>query len=184
MQRSLILGIGFLTLAGCQQKPDVTAQAGNTPKASRASTPSNPPKRKAGLWTQTVSTKGMTQTTRLCLDTATEARLTVWGQPSGKGLCARSEITPTVGGWSFTRECEMGEAGKVSTTGQVTGDFNWKYVIKATWVTTGSTMAQANGTHVMEMTGTWEGPCPAAMKPGDMTLPDGVTLNIAKLAGK
>ena len=184
MRRALILGVGLLALAGCQQKPDATAAVSDAPKASATSTLTNPPKRKPGLWAQTVSTQGMTQTMKLCLDEATEAKLTVWGQQSGKDMCARSEITPTAGGWSFTSECDMGEAGKVSTTGKVTGDFNSKYVIKATSVTTGSTMAQANGTHDIEMTGTWEGACPATMKPGDMTLPGGVTMNIAKLPGK
>jgi hypothetical protein len=43
-------------------------------------------------------------------------------------------------------------------------------------------MAQANGTHDMEMTGTWEGPCPADMKPGDMLLPGGVKVNLNSMA--
>ena len=72
----------------------------------------------------------------------------------------------------------------VTTTGKATGDFNSKYVIKATSVTTGSSMAQTNGTHEMEMTGTWEGACPANMKPGDMTLPNGMTMNLNSLPGK
>lgn len=184
MRRVLILGVSLLALAACQKKTDATAALGDAPKAAVAAQMTSPPKRKPGLWAQTIATGGMTQTMKLCLDEATEAKLTVWGQQVGKDICAKNEITPTVGGWSFTSACDMGAAGKVSTTGKATGDFNSKYVIKATSVTTGSSMAQANGTHEMEMTGTWEGACPATMKPGDMTMAGGVTINIANLPGK
>ena len=43
-------------------------------------------------------------------------------------------------------------------------------------------MAQANGTQDMEMKGTWEGACPADMKPGDMLLPGGVKVNLNSMA--
>lgn len=184
MRRVLIIGISLLAVAACQKKTDATAAVGDAPKATAAASLGGPPKRKPGLWAQTIATGGMTQAMKLCLDEATEAKLTVWGQQAGKDICAKSEITPTPGGWAFTSECDMGEAGKVSTTGKATGDFNAKYLIKATSVTTGSSMAQANGTHEMEMTGTWEGACPANMKPGDMTMPGGVTINIASMPRK
>lgn len=183
MHRALILGVSLLALAACQKKSDATVAVGDAPKASAAPLVA-PPNRKPGLWAQTVTTGGMTQAMKLCLDDATSAKLTVWGQQTSKDMCAKSEITPTVGGWAFTSECDMGAAGKISTTGETTGDFNSKYQMKATSVTIGSSMAQANGTHEMEMTGTWEGACPANMKPGDMMMPNGMTMNIANMAGK
>ena len=151
MHRALILGVSLLVLAACEKKPDATAAAGDAPNVSAAASMTSPPKRKPGLWAQTVTTGGMTQTMKLCLDEATEAKLTVWGQQAGKDICAKNDITPKPGGWAFTSECDM---------------------------------AQANGTHEMEMTGTWGGACPANMKPGDMTMPNGMTMNIANLAGK
>lgn len=186
MRRVLVLGVGLLALAACQKKPDSAAAVGEakTAAASAPAGPVSPPKRKPGLWSQTVSTAGMTQTMKLCLDEATEAKMTVWGQQASKDICARNQVTPTPGGWTFVSECDMGQAGKVTTTGQATGDFNSKYQIKATSVTTGSTMAQANGSHEMVMTGTWEGACPANMKPGDMTMPNGMTMNLNTLPGK
>jgi hypothetical protein len=50
-------------------------------------------------------------------------------------------------------------------------------------------MPQANGTHEMELTATWQGPCPAGMKAGDMTmtLPGSgktMTMNIADMMSK
>ncbi|WP_310539977.1 DUF3617 family protein [Phenylobacterium sp.] len=184
MRRVLVMGVALLALAACQKKVEATAAVGEAPAASATVSAVSPPKRKPGLWAQTISTNGMTQTMKLCLDEATEAKMTVWGQQAGKDICAKNTVTPAPGGWTFVSECDMGQAGKVATTGKATGDFNSKYVIKATSVTTGSTMAQANGTHEMEMTGTWEGACPASMKPGDMTLPNGMTMNIGAIAGK
>lgn len=185
MHRVLVLGASLLALAACQKKPEAAA-TGDAPAVSASAPAGNvsPPRRKPGLWSQTVSTGGMTQTMKLCLDEATEARMTVWGQQASKDICAKNQVTPAPGGWTFVSECDMGEAGKVVTTGQATGDFNAKYVIKATSVTTGSSMAQSNGTHEMEMTGTWEGACPANMKPGDMTLPNGMTMNLNTLPRK
>ena len=185
MRRVLVMGVGLLVLAACQKKTDSTAAVGEAPVASASAAMTNPPKRKPGLWNQTISTGDMTQTMKLCLDEATEAKMTVWGQQATKNVCAKNIVTPAVGGgWSFVSECDMGEAGKIATTGKATGDFNSKYMIKATSVTTGSSMAHSNGTQEMQMTGTWEGACPASMKPGDMTLPNGMTMNITNLAGK
>lgn len=187
MRRFVGAGLGALLgaglLAGCQ-KSDEAAKTGEAAQAS-ATAPNvaaTPPKRKPGLWAQTVSTAGMTQTTKLCLDEATEARMTAWGQQVSEGMCAKNAITPAAGGWAFESECDMGQAGKTVTKGTATGDFNSRYVIKATSTTTGASMAQANGAHEMEMTAAWEGPCPAGMKPGDMSLPGGMTINLDQMS--
>jgi len=173
-------------LAACSKKDETTTAAATGEAASAAANapagPIAPPRRKPGLWSQTVSSQGSTQTMKLCLDEATEARLTVWGGQATADMCAKNLVTRAPGGFNFDSECDMGGAGKIVTKGTATGDFNSKYVIKATSVTTGSTMAQANGTHDMEMTGTWEGACPAGMKPGDMTLPGGMTMNLNEIA--
>ncbi len=120
---------------------------------------------------------------KLCLDEATEAKLTVWGGQATAEMCPKNAFARTPTGFTFDSECDLGGGGKVATKGVATGDFNSKYVIKATSVTTGSSMPQANGTADMEMTGTWEGACPASMKAGDMTLPGGVTMNINQVTG-
>lgn len=180
----LSLALAGGVLAGCQKSED-EAKTGEAPQASIAApaAPAAAPKRKPGLWAQTVSTGGMTQTSKICLDEATESRMTAWGQQMSDGMCARNVITPTPGGWSFESDCDMGQGGKSVTKGTATGDFNSKYVIKATTTTTGSSMPQANGAHEMEMTAVWEGPCPAGMKPGDMSLPGGMTINMNQMSG-
>ncbi len=184
MRHVIVLSISLLPLAACQKKPETAAATVDAaPASAQTSGPMSPPKRKPGLWSQTVSTQGMTQTSKLCLDEATEAKMTIWGQQIGKNICVKNEVRSAPGGWSFESQCDMGGGGgKVATSGTVTGDFNASYKVKATSVTTGSSMAQINGTHAMEMIGTWEGACPAGMKAGDMTLPGGMKMNLNDLA--
>lgn len=177
-----VLGVSLLALAACSKKEEATTGEAATAAANAPAGPIAPPKRKPGLWTQTVSSQGSTQTMKLCLDEATEAKLTVWGGQATAEMCPKNTFARTPAGFTFDSECNLGQAGMVATKGVATGDFNSKYVIKATSVTTGSSMAQANGTTEMEMTGTWEGACPAGMKAGDMSLPGGVTMNINQIA--
>lgn len=178
-----VLGVGLLALAACSKPEEKAASAdGGGAAASAPSGPIAAPKRKPGLWLQTISSTAGSQETKLCLDETTEAKMTVWGQAAGKDICAKNTITPMAGGWRIESECDFGEAGKNVSTGTITGDFNTKYVLKMSTTTTGAKMLQMNGTQEMEMTGVWQGACPAGMKPGDMTLPGGATININDVA--
>lgn len=185
-----VLGVGLLALAACSKPEEKAASADAAGASASASAPAGPlaaPKRKPGLWLQTMTSTAGSQETKLCLDEATEAKMTVWGQAASKDICAKNEITPAAGGWRIESECDFGEAGKNVTTGTISGDFNTKYVLKMTTTTTGAKTLQMNGTQEMEMTGVWQGACPAGMKAGDMTLPGGAKINIndvAALGGK
>lgn len=181
-----VLGLSVLALTACSKKNDKVAAAPGdaAPAASDAPVPGPmaAPKRKPGLWSQTVSSDGSSQTMKLCLDAATEAKLSVWGGQATADMCAKNTFVRTPTGFTFDSVCDMGAAGKITTKGVGTGNFDTRYEIKATSVTTGSSMAQANGPHEMTITGTWDGACPAGMKPGDMSLPGGVTMNINDIA--
>jgi hypothetical protein len=179
-------------LAACQKKAAEAAKTGEATQAT-AKAPAGPislPHRKAGLWSQTMSTAGMKQTMKICFDNDTESKMTAWGQAKSDHSCAKEAIMPVPGGWKVDSVCDMGEAGTIATTGTITGDFNGSYTMKMSSTTTGAKMAQANGTHEMEMTAKWEGPCPAGMKGGDMQMagmPAGMTMNLEKMqamAGK
>ena len=183
MRQVLLLGLGVLALAACQ-KTEKTAVVSEIKPTVGAPPAAMSMKRKPGLWSQTIATGGMTQTMKVCLDEATDQQMQVTGQAVGKDMCSENTVTPTAGGWSFKSVCSMGQGGgTVTSTGSATGDFNSHYVIKASSVTAGSSMPQANGTHDVSIDATWEGPCPAGMKPGDMQLPGGVTINAAKMMG-
>lgn len=187
MRLTVVLGVSVLALAACQKKSEEAARTGEAPAAVAAapSVPGAPPKRKLGLWTQTVSSAGTAQSMKICLDAATEAKMTAWGQAVGQDTCTKNRVAPAPGGgWAIDSECELGEAGHIVSKGVITGDFNTAYEGKITSTTTGAAMAQMNGTRETTIGAKWEGPCPADMTPGDIRLANGMTMNITNMAGQ
>jgi hypothetical protein len=187
MRTIVVLGVSALALAACQRTTE--GEAAKTGQAAGASVtvaaPGAMPKRKPGLWTQTVSSGGATQSMKICLDADTDAKLTAWGQAIGDNSCSKNSFAPAPGGgWMVESECEMGEAGRVSTKGKVTGDFASAYEAKMTSSTTGAAMAQMNGVRDTTVSAKWEGPCPADMTPGDVRLANGMTINVESMAGR
>ncbi|HEX5377983.1 MAG TPA: DUF3617 family protein [Phenylobacterium sp.] len=183
----LALSAAALALGGCSkpagekaaQAPDAgQAASATTPAKAPAAGPPAMPTRKPGLWKQTVSTSGMEQVSSICLDKEVESKLAVWGAGASKDICQQSAVTPAPGGWAFTSSCDMGSGGKVSSKGRVTGDFNTSYRVESESVTEGAGAPQMNGPHKMTLTATWQGPCPADMKPGDMALANGMKINM------
>ena len=174
-------------LAACSKKTETAAAGGGTGASAPAAGPATPPSRKAGLWEQTMtlpqmaqSARSMTQTTKICLDETTEAKMKWWATENRRGgpNCAEQSFTPKLGGWSFHSVCDMGDGGKVVSDGQAIGDFGSHYKVDVTSVTTGSAMAETNGTHKITIDATWKGPCPAGMKPGDIEMPGGMRINM------
>jgi hypothetical protein len=184
----LVLMAGLVPLAGCQRKPTHGPRppaAPGAPPAASAPAPTSPaspasmPQRKPGLWLQKVTSEGRTQVSRICLDRAVEQRFTWWGQHAARGACGQAKVSPHVGGgWTFASSCDMGENGKLSTTGTVSGDLSKDYKLTAESTITGAAAPQMNGAHRMTLEASWQGPCPAGMQPGDMVLPGGMKINM------
>jgi hypothetical protein len=186
----LILAAAALAaVAGCNKKKDETAApsaespAAQAPAASTATTGApTPPKRKPGLWEQTMAMSGMTQTSRLCVDATVEEKLGWWSQQATKNMCSQQSFAPGPGGtWTFSSTCSMGSGGTTVTKGVASGDFSSAYQLDMTSTTTGAGAPQMNGEHKMTMKATWKGPCPADMRPGDMLLSaggQGVKMNL------
>jgi hypothetical protein len=192
MRKVLILAASFLALSACNKKPANTPRApappgaaptsGTAAPSAGAATPTVLPERAPGLWEQKISTRGMTQVSKICLDHAVEQRFTVWGQHAGKSDCSKTRLAPRLGGgWTFASSCDMGAAGKTETTGQVTGDFARSYKVSAESSISGARALEMNGTHAMTLEANWQGPCPAGMAPGDMLLPGGMKINMMKM---
>jgi hypothetical protein len=182
---SLICGAAVLALGACAKKTETaaTGTAAPAPANAPAATPVGPiglPSRKAGLWEQTMNSEKMHQTVSMCIDTALDQKMKVWGSQSGKSNCSEEKISQHLGGgYEFHAVCAMGESGTITSDGQATGDFGSHYTVALTSTTSGSPMAQANGVHKMSIDAVWKGPCPADMKPGDMMLPGGMKFNVA-----
>ena len=203
----LVSGVALLALGACGKKTETAATGTAAPANATASAPSpmSPPHRKPGLWTSSITAgEKMKQTIRQCLDSTTEEKMKWWGSnATGKSRdCSQESITPHLGGgWDFHSVCSMGESGTVTADGSARGDFNSHYTVELASVTTGSPMPQANGSHKTTIESTWEGPCPADMKPGDtevngfkfnltagadgkpgMTMPNGGQMSAAQVA--
>lgn len=187
VRRALTMTVALLALAACGKKEDKTAAVGDAAPAAAtapAPGPAATPRRKPGLWTQTVSMEGFSQITRICLDEATEAKLSVVGGQMSQEACSQTTMTPKLGGgWSFSSTCDMGSGGKTTTTGVITGDFGSKYRMEADTTTEGAGAPQMNGARKMVMEAAWQGPCPADFKPGDMEMPNGMKMNMLAMGG-
>ena len=176
--RFSILMVSALVLSACN-KPGGEKASGPAEVAKPIVSPAALPTRKPGLWQQIVSTGGMNQESHICIDPTVEAKISVWGAQAGKKLCDTSQITPIPGGgWQFSSSCDMGTGGKIVSAGKITGDFTTNYMVATESTTQGAATPQMNGVHKMTLVGLWEGPCPADMKPGDMTLPGGMKMNL------
>jgi hypothetical protein len=189
MRHGLLLAMGVLALAACSKKDDAARTGDAAPAAADApAAPMSPPRRKAGLWVQTMASQGMNQTVKMCLDADTDAKMAIWGQAMGKdNACSKNLVTPAPGGWAFESECDMGQSGRIVSKGTATGDFNSKYTVKISSTTTGASFAQANGPHEMTLTAEYQGACPAGMKGGDVEMPGmpaGMKLNLEDMRAK
>jgi len=185
----MMVGAVSLVLAGCdrQQAAKNDIQVPTTAKAQgpeAAPAPPTLPKRRLGLWKQTVVGAGATQVSRVCLDENAEAKLAIWGSQSGKNICVEQEVRPFAGGWAFHSRCDLNSSGTVVSDGVATGDFNSNYGVEIQSTTTGATAAQMNGAHKISIQAQWQGPCPVGMIPGDMSLPNGVKINMLRLGSE
>jgi len=176
-------GVAVLALAACQKKADTAATgesasvAANAPAAQPG--PLTPPPRKPGLWEQKVSMAQMSQSTKMCLDQATDKQMAWWGSQAAKSTCGEQNVTARAGGgWDFHSVCKSPDGGTTTSDGVATGDFNSHYKVDVTSTTAGGPMPQANGVHKISIEATWQGPCPANMKPGDMEMPGGMKINM------
>lgn len=184
MKRAILASAAaLLALGACSKKTETAATGTAAPATATATaTPAAPaalPTRKEGLWEQKIAAETVSQTMKICMNAAADQKMKWWGSqaPHGNSSCEQQTVTPRVGGgWNFHAICAMGESGKITSDGSATGN-STHYKVEVTSVTTGSPMAQANGTHKTSIEATWTGPCPADMKPGDMELPGGVKIN-------
>ncbi len=184
------LGLSCLVLAGCNRNEagsDAEAPApvagAETPLTGPSGAPT-PPTRRAGLWEQRLSTEGMVQVTRICIDDALDARLSWWSQQATHEACEKNLVSRrTDGNWQFSSVCDMGTGGKTTSSGVASGDFASRYVITGESSTVGAAAPQMNGIRSVNIEAVWQGPCPEGFRPGDMELPGGMRVNLLDMAG-
>lgn len=190
----LTASVAACALTACS-KPAEKAAGEAKPASAAAPADLTMPKRKAGLWEQTMEMAsaaggpGMHQVSTLCVDPASEGEMAAMGLQMSKDIkCTEQRVTRTATGMEFSSVCPMGDSGTVASKGVMTGDFNASYKMDMVSTTTGAASEHMNGERRMTMTAVWKGPCPPDMKPGDIRLsgvpgmPAGATFNPAEMA--
>jgi hypothetical protein len=151
--------------------------------AVQASAQPATPARKPGLWKQTIASTqgGKAQppvSSTICLDASVDKALSVFSQNMERGACSANKVDRTPTGYRFASTCKFAGAGTVVTNGTASGDFNSSYKVAMNSVISGASMAAMNGASSTTITAVWAGACPAGTKPGDMTMPGGIKINM------
>lgn len=175
-----VLALSLLVLAACGRKEEAPAAPDAAVGATPAVAPPTRPVRKPGLWEVSSSVEGIdaVQTVRLCLDEATDAELALAGAQAPGG-CRTEQTREADGSWRFSAACDMGSGGRTTTSGSASGDFTSAYEVRAETTTEGAATPQMNGVRKLTARAAWRGRCPAEMKPGDVQIPGGPTVNVA-----
>jgi hypothetical protein len=142
------------------------------------------PSRKAGLWEQVLTRDGKPGrlgVLTLCVDAATDHELGVFGRHVGKGDCERAVTRDAAGVYHFASTCTLTNGTLVKSMGTAWGDFSSGYKVHSAVDITGAPIAPMNGTHVIDITGRYEGVCPSTMRPGDVSLGSGMKINMDRL---
>lgn len=192
--RTLLVFVAFGTLAAaaaCGQKSETQAsgartaaepRAANAVSAPAAATPAPTgwPKRKPGLWTQTMTlqAQGFTRSFRFCVDATSDEKMGLDSQGDDKRCQRKSMTRGADGSWTVVSACDMGPAGKIDSTIHVAGDFDTRYVMEVASTTTGAAQPAMNGEHKMSMTAEWSGACPVGWSGGDVEMPGGRRINL------
>ena len=196
MRISMSIGLAATVLAALTACSKPTAGGagasapGAAPQAAPATGPvtlSDVPKRKPGLWTQTMSMAGPTamhMTSQVCIDANSEAKMSLLAQRTTGAQCGAPQMTRNLdGSITFSSSCNMGPSGGTThSSGVIKGDFNAQYTMEIDTQTTGSSVPEMNTPHHMTISAAWSGPCQPGQRGGDMILPGGRTVNMIDAA--
>jgi hypothetical protein len=153
-------------------------------KFDTAGSSATAPARKAGLWEQVLTRDGKPGrlgVLTLCVDAATDHEMGVFGRHVGKGDCEKTVTRDASGVYHFASTCTLSNGTLVKSMGTAVGDFGSGYKVHSEVNVSGAPIAPLNGMHVIDITGRYEGACPAAMKPGDVSLGSGLKVNMDRL---
>ena len=141
------------------------------------------PKMKPGLWETTSSTAGQkgapahTSKTTMCLNEAVQKDMMDFAKSMG-AQCSKN--TTRRDGNKYIGEAECNFGGSTVKSQSVTtfsGDTSYRVESRATFSPPMGGMSESSTTQEAK----FSGPCPAGMKPGDMTMPGGRTMNITEM---
>lgn len=135
------------------------------------------PQRKPGLWRQQLTFDGggyPIPPSEMCVDAASERRLTLVGAQMQRNLCAAYRVKRRRdGAWALSSTCTLGDGRTATTSAVARGDFKTAYSVEASGVFEGGAKRE---THTIAITASYLGPCPPGQVGGDVTT-NGKTVN-------
>jgi hypothetical protein len=142
------------------------------------------PPRKAGLWEQTMTFEGRSKlpprTMQLCVDAKTDKMLNDKFSGASGDACSKRDVKTSGDTITVDSVCNFG-AGTTTSHTVVTGSFERAYTMRITSTrqggpqTPGTTPGQATQ---MTLEAKWLGACKPDQKPGDVTMANGMKMNV------
>ena len=141
------------------------------------------PKRKSGLWEMTMSRDGQQQQIpgmaggkmSMCVDEKVDDLTKQMGESAAREMCTKADFRREGDRYVSDSVCKFN--GTTATTHMVlTGRFDAEYQadMETRFDPPFMGMAQQRST----IKGRWVGPCKAGQRPGDMVMPNGMTINM------
>lgn len=143
------------------------------------------PKRKPGLWRQslTIGAGHDPRSSTLCLDEASDAQVSWWGRGGFRENCSTNMIArQDDGSWRFASVCDTAGDVRTETSGLITGDFERHYQLTAQVRISNAPTPDLNRINTIILDADWVGACPSGMAPGTMQLPSGRRINLLDIA--
>lgn len=189
--------LSALVLAACKPagKSDAPAKSGEAAPAAPASAPAAPgpvnanqlPHRRPGLWEISMSEAGQSQpphVTQMCLDAASEAKASIWGNEMSRDMCQKYEITRQLdGSYRFSSICNLGSGGVTRSEGTATGDLTSNYTVRVKSSTSGADLEFMNRDADFTVNSRRLGACAAGQKGGDVIMNGRVVANLNSMPG-
>ncbi len=149
--------------------------------------PANLPHRKPGLWVQQVTTQGHPSVTeKICLDEATDAALYKFGLGASNAMCSKFGIHMRGNEMVVDTVCTIprffGHGGNTMTGHGVT-HFSGNTAYHTEQTTHYDPPLNGKTDEVTSIDARWTGACEAGQKPGDIVLPNGMTVNVQNVTG-
>ena len=136
------------------------------------------PPRKPGLWELTMASanaKLPPNSAQLCIDKATDAALYAFGMAASSKACSKSQIKVSGRVVTVDTTCQIGTSQQTThATTTFIGDTAYHTQTNAHFDPPLYGRSDSATTHDAK----WLGPCPEAMRPGDIVTATGIRMNI------
>jgi hypothetical protein len=196
MRAAAVLAVSVLALAACNPgKKAGETQGPGTEAAPPAAAPAAPgvpagpatlPHRRPGLWETSMTFKDSDRAphvTRMCLDEATEAKSSLWGEQMSHDMCQEHRMQRQLdGSWTFSSVCNMGSGGVTHSSGVASGDLTSNYTVRMHASTSGAELPMMNRDDTFTVAAHRIGPCEPGQRGGDMIVNGRVVANLNDLA--